>query len=80
MHLVRTRQSLVMWIIDVLLTLMAWAGLIWLLARNAPKQTATSLKAAVELCSSYRGVSMRAATKSAVRLGSHNRIQSLMNC
>ena len=34
MHLVRTRQSLVMWIIDVLLTLMAWAGLIWLLARG----------------------------------------------
>lgn len=26
MKLVRTRQRMVMWIIDVLLTLMAWAG------------------------------------------------------
>lgn len=34
MKLVRTRQRLVMWIIDVVLTLMAWAGLIWLLARG----------------------------------------------
>ncbi|UII71741.1 poly-beta-1,6-N-acetyl-D-glucosamine biosynthesis protein PgaD [Pseudomonas sp. HN11] len=34
MKLVRTRQRTVMWIIDVLLTLMAWAGLIWLLARG----------------------------------------------
>ncbi|MCF5051480.1 poly-beta-1,6-N-acetyl-D-glucosamine biosynthesis protein PgaD [Pseudomonas syringae] len=34
MKLVRTRQRSVMWIIDVLLTLMAWAGLIWLLARG----------------------------------------------
>lgn len=34
MKLVRTRQSTVMWIIDVLLTLMAWAGLVWLLARG----------------------------------------------
>lgn len=34
MKLVRTRQRKVMWIIDVLLTLMAWAGLIWLLARG----------------------------------------------
>ena len=34
MKLVRTRQSTVMWLIDVLLTLMAWAGLVWLLARG----------------------------------------------
>ena len=34
MKLVRTRQRSVMWIIDVLLTLAAWAGLIWLLARG----------------------------------------------
>ncbi|MDQ0651397.1 biofilm PGA synthesis protein PgaD [Pseudomonas cedrina] len=34
MKLVRTRQRSVMWVIDVLLTLMAWAGLIWLLARG----------------------------------------------
>ena len=34
MKLVRTRQSTVMWLIDVLLTLLAWAGLIWLLARG----------------------------------------------
>ena len=34
MKLVRTRQRSVMWIIDVLLTLLAWAGLIWLLARG----------------------------------------------
>ena len=34
MKLVRTRQRSVIWIIDVLLTLMAWAGLIWLLARG----------------------------------------------
>ena len=34
MKLIRTRQRSVMWIIDVLLTLMAWAGLIWLLARG----------------------------------------------
>ncbi|MBV4453711.1 MULTISPECIES: poly-beta-1,6-N-acetyl-D-glucosamine biosynthesis protein PgaD [Pseudomonas] len=34
MKLVRTRQRSVMWIIDVLLTLMAWSGLIWLLARG----------------------------------------------
>ena len=34
MKLVRTRQRKVMWLIDVLLTLMAWAGLIWLLARG----------------------------------------------
>ncbi|MBF6028404.1 poly-beta-1,6-N-acetyl-D-glucosamine biosynthesis protein PgaD [Pseudomonas sp. P115] len=34
MKLVRTRQRSIMWIIDVLLTLMAWAGLIWLLARG----------------------------------------------
>ena len=34
MKLVRTRQHSVMWLIDVLLTLMAWAGLIWLLARG----------------------------------------------
>ena len=34
MKLVRTRQSTVMWIIDVILTLMAWAGLVWLLARG----------------------------------------------
>ncbi|MDO4236701.1 poly-beta-1,6-N-acetyl-D-glucosamine biosynthesis protein PgaD [Pseudomonas sp.] len=34
MKLVRTRQNLVMWIIDVLLTLLAWAGLVWLLARG----------------------------------------------
>ena len=34
MKLVRTRQSTVMWIIDVVLTLMAWAGLVWLLARG----------------------------------------------
>jgi biofilm PGA synthesis protein PgaD len=34
MKLVRTRQHLVMWIIDVLLTLLAWGGLVWLLARG----------------------------------------------
>ena len=34
MKLVRTRQNLAMWIIDVLLTLLAWAGLVWLLARG----------------------------------------------
>ncbi|WP_339421182.1 MULTISPECIES: poly-beta-1,6-N-acetyl-D-glucosamine biosynthesis protein PgaD [unclassified Pseudomonas] len=34
MKLVRTRQRSVMWVIDALLTLMAWAGLIWLLARG----------------------------------------------
>ncbi len=34
MKLVRTRQRSIMWIIDVLLTLMAWAGLVWLLARG----------------------------------------------
>ena len=34
MKLVRTRQRKVMWFIDVLLTLLAWAGLIWLLARG----------------------------------------------
>ena len=34
MKLVRTRQHPVMWGIDVLLTLLAWAGLIWLLARG----------------------------------------------
>lgn len=34
MKLVRTRQRSVMWVIDVLLTLIAWAGLIWLLARG----------------------------------------------
>ncbi|MCF5721739.1 poly-beta-1,6-N-acetyl-D-glucosamine biosynthesis protein PgaD [Pseudomonas syringae] len=34
MKLVRTRQRSIMWIIDVLLTLMAWAGLAWLLARG----------------------------------------------
>ncbi|MBN2991234.1 poly-beta-1,6-N-acetyl-D-glucosamine biosynthesis protein PgaD [Pseudomonas cedrina subsp. fulgida] len=34
MKLVRTRQRSVMWVIDVILTLMAWAGLIWLLARG----------------------------------------------
>ncbi|MGU9824114.1 poly-beta-1,6-N-acetyl-D-glucosamine biosynthesis protein PgaD [Pseudomonas sp. LF242] len=34
MKLVRTRQNTVMWIIDVLLTLLAWAGLVWLLARG----------------------------------------------
>ncbi|KQM54549.1 poly-beta-1,6-N-acetyl-D-glucosamine biosynthesis protein PgaD [Pseudomonas sp. Leaf15] len=34
MKLVRTRQNTVMWIIDVLLTLLAWGGLIWLLARG----------------------------------------------
>ena len=34
MKLVRTRQNLVMWIIDVVLTLLAWAGLVWLLARG----------------------------------------------
>ncbi|NVZ20919.1 poly-beta-1,6-N-acetyl-D-glucosamine biosynthesis protein PgaD [Pseudomonas costantinii] len=34
MKLVRTRQNSVMWIIDVLLTLLAWGGLIWLLARG----------------------------------------------
>lgn len=34
MKLVRTRQRKVMWLIDVLLTLLAWAGLIWLLARG----------------------------------------------
>ncbi|MBM9485750.1 poly-beta-1,6-N-acetyl-D-glucosamine biosynthesis protein PgaD [Pseudomonas sp. ICBG1301] len=34
MKLVRTRQNAVMWFIDVLLTLAAWAGLVWLLARG----------------------------------------------
>ena len=34
MKLVGTRQHPVMWVIDVLLTLLAWAGLIWLLARG----------------------------------------------
>lgn len=34
MKLVRTRQHPVMWGIDVLLTLLAWAGLIWLLMRG----------------------------------------------
>ena len=34
MKLVRTRQNPVMWVVDVLLTLLAWAGLIWLLARG----------------------------------------------
>lgn len=34
MKLVRTRQNTVMWIIDVVLTLVAWGGLIWLLARG----------------------------------------------
>ena len=34
MKLVRTRQHPVMWSIDVLLTLLAWAGLIWLLMRG----------------------------------------------
>ena len=34
MKLIRTRQNSVMWIIDVVLTLLAWAGLIWLLARG----------------------------------------------
>ena len=34
MKLVRTRQRTAMWLIDVLLTLVAWAGLIWLLARG----------------------------------------------
>ncbi len=34
MKLVRTRQRSVMWVIDVLLTLMAWVGLVWLLARG----------------------------------------------
>ncbi|KMT54827.1 poly-beta-1,6-N-acetyl-D-glucosamine biosynthesis protein PgaD [Pseudomonas fildesensis] len=34
MKLVRTRQSPVMWVIDVLLTLMAWAGLVWLVVRG----------------------------------------------
>ena len=34
MKLVRTRQNTVMWIVDVVLTLAAWAGLIWLLARG----------------------------------------------
>ncbi|WP_248751993.1 poly-beta-1,6-N-acetyl-D-glucosamine biosynthesis protein PgaD [Pseudomonas sp. MWU15-20650] len=34
MKLVRTRQNTVMWIIDVLLTLLAWGGLIWLLVRG----------------------------------------------
>jgi biofilm PGA synthesis protein PgaD len=34
MKLVRTRQRSIMWIIDVLLTLMAWAGLVWLLVRG----------------------------------------------
>ena len=34
MKLIRTRQRSVMWVIDVLLTLLAWAGLIWLLARG----------------------------------------------
>ncbi|MGF6097056.1 poly-beta-1,6-N-acetyl-D-glucosamine biosynthesis protein PgaD [Pseudomonas sp. 18175] len=34
MKLVRTRQRSIMWIIDVLLTLLAWAGLVWLLVRG----------------------------------------------
>ncbi|MBO0492971.1 poly-beta-1,6-N-acetyl-D-glucosamine biosynthesis protein PgaD [Pseudomonas sp. Marseille-Q1929] len=34
MKLIRTRQNSVMWIIDVVLTLLAWAGLVWLLARG----------------------------------------------
>ena len=34
MKLIRTRQRKVMWFIDVLLTLFAWAGLIWLLVRG----------------------------------------------
>ncbi|MFK3606745.1 poly-beta-1,6-N-acetyl-D-glucosamine biosynthesis protein PgaD [Pseudomonas sp. AP19] len=34
MKLVRTRQNTLMWIIDVLLTLLAWGGLVWLLARG----------------------------------------------
>ena len=34
MKLIRTRQNSLMWIIDVVLTLLAWAGLIWLLARG----------------------------------------------
>lgn len=34
MKLVRTRQNTLMWIVDVLLTLLAWGGLIWLLARG----------------------------------------------
>lgn len=34
MKLIRTRQNSVMWIVDVVLTLLAWAGLIWLLARG----------------------------------------------
>lgn len=34
MKLIRTRQNTVMWIIDVVLTLLAWAGLVWLLARG----------------------------------------------
>lgn len=34
MKLVRTRQNTLMWIIDVVLTLLAWGGLIWLLARG----------------------------------------------
>ena len=34
MKLIRTRQNTVMWIVDVVLTLLAWAGLIWLLARG----------------------------------------------
>lgn len=34
MKLVRTRQHTVMWIIDVLLTLLAWGGLVWLLSRG----------------------------------------------
>ena len=34
MKLVRTRQNTLMWIVDVLLTLLAWGGLVWLLARG----------------------------------------------
>ena len=34
MKLVRTRQTTVMWVADVLLTLLAWAGWVWLLARG----------------------------------------------
>ncbi|MBP1127101.1 MULTISPECIES: poly-beta-1,6-N-acetyl-D-glucosamine biosynthesis protein PgaD [Pseudomonas] len=34
MKLVRTRQHAVMWLIDVALTLLAWGGLVWLLARG----------------------------------------------
>src|SRR5450830_1819151 len=34
MKLVRTRQHPVMWGIDVVLTLAAWAGLIWLMMRG----------------------------------------------